>query len=151
MQLEGEHSKKECERYNYTTTGKTTEEENGIEEEIMAKRKPKKRIFSDFIFEGVKSTEEESCGAGTFLQKGEDFELVAAVTEQVLQALSNENKRGEKRTKRQQKGSDSKRQRAPSSSGTDSGSNEESSSDSDSSSSSESDSDLLSDSATSQI
>lgn len=39
-------------------------------------------------------------------------QLVAAVTEQVLQALSNENKRGEKRRKRQQKGSDSKRQRA---------------------------------------
>lgn len=81
-------------------------------------------------------------------------QLVAAVTEQVLQALSNENKTGEKRRKRQQKGSDSKRQRAPSSSGTDSDSNEESSSDSDSSSSSESDSDdydLLSDPTTSQI
>lgn len=35
-------------------------------------------------------------------------QLVAAVTEQVLQALSNENKRGEKRRKRQQKGSDSR-------------------------------------------
>lgn len=81
-------------------------------------------------------------------------QLVAAVTEQVLQALSNEDKRGEKRMKRRQKGSHSKRQRAPSTSGTDSYSNEESSSDSDSSSSSESDSDdydLLSDPTTSQI
>uniref|UniRef100_K1QUV5 Uncharacterized protein n=1 Tax=Magallana gigas TaxID=29159 RepID=K1QUV5_MAGGI len=44
-------SKKECEQYDYTTTGKTTEEESGIEEEIMPKRKPKKRIFSDFILD----------------------------------------------------------------------------------------------------
>lgn len=76
------------------------------------------------------------------------------MTEQVLQALSNENRRGERKRKRHQKGSDSKRQRAPSSSGIDSDSNEESSSDSDSSSSSESDSDdydLLSDPTTSQI
>lgn len=79
--------------------------------------------------------------------------FVAAVTEQVLQALSNENKRCQKRRNRQQKGSDSKRQRA-SPSGIDSDSNEESSSDSDSSSSSESDSDdcdSLSDPTTSQI
>lgn len=62
-------------------------------------------------------------------------QLVAAETEKVMQVFSNEDRRGEKRRKRRQKGSDSKMQRAPSTSGTctDSNSNDESSNDTDSS------------------
>lgn len=58
-------SKKECEQYDYTTTGETTEEESDIEEEILPKRKPKKRIFSDYVLEGAERSEEESCGTGS--------------------------------------------------------------------------------------
>ncbi|XP_061179498.1 uncharacterized protein LOC133188132 [Saccostrea echinata] len=82
-------------------------------------------------------------------------QLVASVTEQVLQALSREEKRGTKRSKGQ-KNSKHKKPRTPRSSGTDFDDSDESldDSDSDSSSSSESDSDdckLLSDPTTSLI
>nr|XP_011423798.2 serine/threonine-protein kinase PRP4 homolog isoform X2 [Crassostrea gigas]XP_011423799.2 serine/threonine-protein kinase PRP4 homolog isoform X2 [Crassostrea gigas] len=68
-------SKKECDQYDYTTTGETTEEESDIEEEMMPKRRPKKRIFSDFILDGVESTEEESCGTGSTEKHKKRIEL----------------------------------------------------------------------------
>lgn len=45
-------NKRECDNYDYTTTGETTEEETE-EEIVQTKRKPKKKIFSDYILGNI--------------------------------------------------------------------------------------------------
>lgn len=43
-------NKRECDNYDYTTTGETTEETRKI---VQSKRKPKKKTFSDYILGNI--------------------------------------------------------------------------------------------------
>lgn len=45
-------NKRECNNYDYTTTGETTEEETE-EENVQTKKKPKKKFFSDYILGNI--------------------------------------------------------------------------------------------------